>query len=124
MKASSTAQTSRSGLKDLIPFSQKLFHVKQYDPELVETVEVEVKYQGYIDIQKEEIARLKKLQKTQIPDGFNYEGVFGLSYELKEKLTENKPQTLAEAARISGMTPAALTALLGSLHANRSQNQA
>lgn len=77
-----------------------------------ETLEIEVKYEGYISIQQEEIKRLSKMKESKIPDSFSYQQVVGLSTELKEKLSVKKPQSLAEAAKIPGVTPAALTALL------------
>ncbi|MFM8270441.1 MAG: tRNA uridine-5-carboxymethylaminomethyl(34) synthesis enzyme MnmG [Pseudomonadota bacterium] len=77
-----------------------------------ETLEIEVKYEGYISIQQEEIRHLSKMKESRIPTTFNYEKVIGLSIELKEKLSKNQPPTLAEAAKIPGVTPAALTALL------------
>jgi tRNA uridine 5-carboxymethylaminomethyl modification enzyme len=77
-----------------------------------ETLEVEVKYEGYIELQRQEIARLNRMQGLGIPEAFNYDGVEGLSNEIREKLGRNRPKTLADAARISGVTPAALTALL------------
>jgi len=77
-----------------------------------ETLEIEVKYEGYISIQQEEIKRLSKMKESKIPEGFSYHQVVGLSTELKEKLSVKKPESLAEAAKIPGVTPAALTALL------------
>ncbi|NBX76033.1 MAG: tRNA uridine-5-carboxymethylaminomethyl(34) synthesis enzyme MnmG [Proteobacteria bacterium] len=81
-------------------------------PATQETLEIEVKYEGYISIQKEEIRHLSKMKESVIPGAFNYGSVIGLSTELKEKLSKQKPSTLAEAAKIPGVTPAALTALL------------
>lgn len=80
-----------------------------------ETLEVELKYEGYIAMQQVEITRLQKMQELEIPQTFNYKSVAGLSYEIQEKLSRDKPKTLAAAARISGVTPAALTALLSHL---------
>jgi tRNA uridine 5-carboxymethylaminomethyl modification enzyme len=77
-----------------------------------ETLEIEVKYEGYISIQQDEIRRLSKMKESKIPESFGYEEVVGLSTELKEKLSQKRPQSLAEAAKIPGVTPAALTALL------------
>jgi len=81
-------------------------------PATQETLEIEVKYEGYISIQKEEIRHLSKMKESTIPERFNYASVIGLSTELKEKLSKQRPNTLAEAAKIPGVTPAALTALL------------
>lgn len=77
-----------------------------------ETIEVEVKYEGYVAMQQQEIERLRKLQGMMIPSELKYGSVSGLSIEIKEKLEKFKPTTLADAAKISGVTPAALSALL------------
>jgi tRNA uridine 5-carboxymethylaminomethyl modification enzyme len=82
------------------------------DRQTTETLEVEVKYEGYVAMQLQEIERLKKLQSMMIPSDLQYGIVSGLSIEIKEKLEKAKPPTLAEAAKISGVTPAALSALL------------
>jgi tRNA uridine 5-carboxymethylaminomethyl modification enzyme len=79
---------------------------------MVETIEVEVKYEGYVVMQQQEIDRLRKLQGMMIPSELKYTTVSGLSIEIKEKLEKFKPTTLADAAKISGVTPAALSALL------------
>jgi len=77
-----------------------------------ETLEVEVKYEGYVAMQMQEIERMKKLQGLAIPMGLIYGSVSGLSIEIREKLERIRPSTLADAAKISGVTPAALSALL------------
>jgi tRNA uridine 5-carboxymethylaminomethyl modification enzyme len=77
-----------------------------------ETLEVEVKYEGYVAMQTQEIERMKKLQGLTIPVELSYSTVSGLSIEIREKLERAKPNTLADAAKISGVTPAALSALL------------
>ncbi len=77
-----------------------------------EQLEIQVKYAGYIARQTHEINKLKKHEKTHIPLDFNYRQVSGLSNEIKEKLSRVKPQTIGEAHRISGVTPAAISILL------------
>jgi tRNA uridine 5-carboxymethylaminomethyl modification enzyme len=84
-----------------------------------ETLEVEIKYAGYIELQRQEIERMAKMQEYEIPFAFNYEVVAGLSYELREKLALRRPKSLSEAAQVSGVTPAALSALL--FHLRRKQ---
>ncbi len=81
-------------------------------PQVKETLEIEVKYAGYIELQRLEILRLRRMEGLGIPEGFNYGGLAGLSHELKEKLSYLKPSSLGEAAQIKGMTPAGLTSLL------------
>ena len=75
-------------------------------------VEIDAKYSGYISRQKDEIDRLKRHENTPIPFDFNYAQVKGLSNEVKQKLSEARPETLARASRISGVTPAAISLLL------------
>jgi tRNA uridine 5-carboxymethylaminomethyl modification enzyme len=75
-------------------------------------VEIQLKYQGYIDRQTEEIAKLKKQEKTALPEDFNYQDMQGLSNELKQKLKLVKPRNIGRASRIPGMTPAAISLLL------------
>jgi tRNA uridine 5-carboxymethylaminomethyl modification enzyme len=80
-------------------------------------VEIEVKYEGYIRIQMREIERFKHLEKTRLPDDFDYATVHGLSNELRQKLAAVRPASLGQAARIDGMTPAALSVLMVALKA-------
>lgn len=82
------------------------------NPQTAETLEIEVKYEGYVAMQMQEIERMKKLQSMAIPSELKYGSVAGLSVEIREKLERVKPPTLADAAKISGVTPAALSALL------------
>ncbi len=95
----------------------RLFHVELFEltGEEKETLEIEVKYEGYISMQRDEIARLQKMRDYAFPASFSFEKVKGLSTEIREKLIRNQPKTLEEAARISGVTPAALTTLVHQL---------
>ena len=81
-------------------------------PQVAEQVEIQVKYQGYIDRQTEEIERLRRYENTRIPETMNYDKIEGLSNEIRQKLNDNLPETLGRAARIQGMTPAAVSLLL------------
>ncbi len=81
-------------------------------PEAERQVEIEIKYEGYIERQKREAAKLQDLEDVRIPAAMDYQGAHGLSNELKEKLTAVRPTTLAQASRIPGMTPAALSILM------------
>ena len=75
-------------------------------------VEIEIKYEGYIQRQLREIERFKNLEKMKIPENFEYAEVHGLSNELKEKLSAVRPASLGQASRIDGITPAALSVLM------------
>lgn len=77
-----------------------------------EQVEIEAKYSGYIERQQEDVDRLRAYENTLIPEDFDYSVVEGLSNEVKQKLTAARPQTLARASRISGITPAAVSLVL------------
>ncbi len=77
-----------------------------------EQVEIEAKYSGYIERQQEDVNRLRAYENTLIPDDFDYSQVEGLSNEVKQKLIAARPQTLARASRISGITPAAISLVL------------
>lgn len=82
------------------------------DPAVAEQIEIQAKYAGYIDRQEEEIARTQRSEDVKIPLDFNYKRISGLSNEIVEKLTKAKPQTIGQASRISGVTPAAISLLL------------
>jgi len=80
-------------------------------------VEIEIKYEGYIKRQLQEIEKFKDLEKIKIPEDFDYAMVHGLSNELKGKLTELRPSSLGQVSRMDGITPAALSVLMISLKA-------
>ena len=89
------------------------------DPEIVEAIQLEVKYEGYIKRQLQQIERSKKLEHRTIPDGFDYDGIAGFSSEVREKLKRVKPASIGQASRISGVTPAAISLLHVSLERYR-----
>jgi tRNA uridine 5-carboxymethylaminomethyl modification enzyme len=80
-------------------------------------VEIEIKYEGYIDKQRKEIEKFQHMEKIRIPDAFDYGAVHGLSNELKSKLGKVRPTCLGQAARVEGITPAALSVLMVALKA-------
>ena len=82
------------------------------DPRVAEQVEIQSKYQGYIERQHEEIARQESHESTRLPADLDYRRVHGLSIEVQQKLNQHRPETLGQAARISGITPAAISLLL------------
>jgi tRNA uridine 5-carboxymethylaminomethyl modification enzyme len=81
------------------------------DRDIERQLEIEAGYDGYVQRQSEELGRLAGLEETRIPVSLEYERVEGLSSEVKEKLRRIEPRTLGQASRISGVTPAALSAL-------------
>ena len=87
--------------------------------DVAEQVEIETKYAGYLQRQRDEIARAQRNEGTPIPDGFDYAQVRGLSAEVQQKLERVRPQTVGQAQRIPGMTPAAISLLLVHLERDR-----
>ena len=85
----------------------------------VDEIEATVKYAGYIERQKTDIERLQKNENTKIPNTVDYENVIGLSNEVKQKLSEARPQSLARASRLPGVTPAAISLLMVHLKKER-----
>jgi tRNA uridine 5-carboxymethylaminomethyl modification enzyme len=79
--------------------------------DVAQQVEVQVKYEGYVERQASEVARRKSLEGTTIPRSFDYGSVRGLSVEVRQKLAKHQPETLGQAGRISGVTPAAISLL-------------
>ncbi|MGJ8513938.1 tRNA uridine-5-carboxymethylaminomethyl(34) synthesis enzyme MnmG [Carnimonas bestiolae] len=84
----------------------------EVDAAVAEQVQIQTKYQGYIDRQQDEIEKLKRHEQTALPEDLDYSCIAGLSSEIKQKLERARPATLAEASRISGVTPAAVSLLL------------
>ncbi len=87
-------------------------HPPSQDPQVWDQVEIQAKYAGYVERQKDEIERAGKQLKKSIPDDLNYADISGLSAEIRQKLREQQPQTIGQAALIPGMTPAAVSLLL------------
>ncbi len=84
----------------------------QQNTAVAEQLEIQARYSGYIERQQEEIRRQRRHESTPLPAEFDYMNVSGLSTEIKQKLTDYRPATVGQAARISGVTPAAISLLL------------
>lgn len=91
------------------------------DAKVAEQVEIQAKYAGYIDRQNDEIARHRRHEEMRLPESLDYARVRGLSNEVRQKLTTARPATLGQAARIPGITPAAISLLLVHLKKNDAQ---
>ena len=91
------------------------------DPAVAEQVEIEAKYSGYLERQREEIARAQRHEAMAIPGGFDYAAVRGLSAEVRQKFERVRPQTVGQAQRIPGVTPAAVSLLL--VHLSRAHRE-
>jgi len=84
----------------------------EFEPSVREQVEITAKYQGYIDRQVDEIAKSRGQENTSLPADLDYTQIHGLPIEAQQKLNANKPETIGQASRISGITPAAISLLL------------
>ena len=96
--------------------------VPELDEAVREQVEIQTKYEGYISRQAGEVEKLRRNENTPIPEDLDYSGIDGLSNELRLKLAEVRPATVAQAMRIPGMTPAAISLLL--VHLKKQQMKA
>ncbi|WP_369600515.1 tRNA uridine-5-carboxymethylaminomethyl(34) synthesis enzyme MnmG [Hahella sp. SMD15-11] len=96
--------------------------VPELDEAVREQVEIQTKYEGYISRQAGEVEKLRRNENTPIPEDLDYSGIDGLSNELRLKLSEVRPATVAQAMRIPGMTPAAISLLL--VHLKKQQMKA
>jgi tRNA uridine 5-carboxymethylaminomethyl modification enzyme len=84
---------------------------KELAPGVKREVQLQIKYQGYIDRQNEQVDRFRKLESVALPDDIAYDTLSGLSAEVVEKLSRIQPRSLGQASRISGITPAAISVL-------------
>ena len=90
----------------------KLFVEKTYPKDVIEQVEIETKYEGYIKKANREVEKMLSLEKIKIPENFDYYKLTNLASEAKQKLSQIKPQTISQAARISGVNPADISILM------------
>ncbi len=96
---------------DLKAVAERYTELKDLSPEVACQVEIETKYSGYVARQEAEIAKFRKWESVRLPYDLDYKNIPGLSNEIKEKLSAQKPDSLGRASRISGITPAAITAV-------------
>jgi len=94
-----------------------------HSPPTTEQVEVQVRYAGYLQRQAEEIDRNRRNEHREIPAGFDFDAVRGLSAEAREKLKAARPETIGQAGRVPGVTPAAVSLLLVHLKKARAARQ-
>lgn len=86
--------------------------LSEFDDEVIQQVAIQAKYTGYIERQQAEIDRSRRFEHWRLPEHLDYRNVVGLSNEVRDKLQQQRPETVGQAARISGMTPAAVTLLI------------
>ena len=110
--AVSAADLLRRPEMDLATVAQLLgLALPRPEEEVTREVELAIKYQGYIERQSEQVDRFRRMESVLLPEGLPYQSMSGLSREVVEKLTRVQPRTLGQAARISGITPAAISIL-------------
>jgi tRNA uridine 5-carboxymethylaminomethyl modification enzyme len=95
---------------------------RSQDAEIIEEIQIQVKYSGYIKRQLQQIGRFKKLETRLIPELFSYDRIIGFSQEVREKLKRVRPASIGQASRISGVTPAAISLLLVALEKHRGES--
>lgn len=96
---------------DLYEIKNIVEDLQKFPEEVLEEVEIEIKYSGYIEKQKKEVEKFKKWENLKIPEEVNYFEIPGLSIEVREKLSKFRPLSLGQALRIPGLTPSAITAI-------------
>jgi len=101
-------------LSDIVRFVKVKTYIEthQLDPEIVEQAEIQLKYSGYIEKERNNAEKLTRLEEMKIPDDFDFYKVHSLSIEAKQKLTAIRPVTISQASRISGVSPADISILL------------
>ncbi len=95
--------------KTIAPYDGNL---KNFPQSVIDQVEYEIKYEGFITRQQKDVDKFKHIEKIKIPEGLDYEAIQGLSIEIRQKLKRFAPATLGQANRISGVTPSAITILM------------
>ncbi|MBL8788620.1 MAG: tRNA uridine-5-carboxymethylaminomethyl(34) synthesis enzyme MnmG [Deltaproteobacteria bacterium] len=110
------------GLADLLPLAasaERLAALQREDPQAFETVEIRLKYDGYLQRQDRQVERFKRLESVSLPLDLAFDDVHGLTTEARLKLTRARPASLGQASRVHGVTPAAISALLIHLEKRR-----
>ena len=91
----------------------------EFPIEVAEEVEIQVKYEGYIKLQESQVEKFKKLEQKKLPQDIDYEQIKGLRLEARQKLNKIKPESVGQASRISGVSPADISVLLIFLEQNK-----
>ncbi|UYW01018.1 tRNA uridine-5-carboxymethylaminomethyl(34) synthesis enzyme MnmG [Flavobacterium agricola] len=101
-------------LEDMLKFEKVREYIQEHDldEEMIQQAEIQVKYSGYIEKEKQNADKLTRLEDIRIPESFNYDNIKSLSFESKDKLKRIRPVTISQASRISGVSPADISILL------------
>jgi tRNA uridine 5-carboxymethylaminomethyl modification enzyme len=121
-KASTAMDLLRRPAVDYVGLLTLLAEEQKVEDVVADQVVIRTKYAGYIQRQQNEIDRMQRNETTVLPDDINYDNVRGLSNEVREKLANARPNSLGQASRVSGVTPAAMSLLL--VHLKRDQREA
>jgi len=102
------------GLEDMMKFEKVKEYVDQndLDKEILEQAEIQVKYSGYIEKERNNADKLTRLEDVKIPENFDYNKIKSMSIEAKQKLSNIRPITISQASRISGVSPSDISVLL------------
>ena len=87
-------------------------NMPELSEEEAQEVEIQIKYEGYIKLEEAQVEKFKKLEKKKLPERINYEEIKGLRLEARQKLNKIKPESVGQASRISGVSPADISVLL------------
>lgn len=101
-------------MSDIVKFDKVKNYISEnnLDDEIVEQAEIQVKYSGYIEKERNNAEKLTRLEDIKIPDNFDYNKIKSMSIEAKQKLSKIRPVTISQASRISGVSPADISVLL------------
>ena len=101
-------------IEDIVKFPKvkDYMTLKEYTAEVIEQAEIEVKYSGYIAKEKNNAEKITRLEYVKIPQGFDFSKIHSMSHEAREKLNKIQPQTVAQASRVSGVSPNDISVLL------------
>jgi tRNA uridine 5-carboxymethylaminomethyl modification enzyme len=101
-------------LEDILKFEKVKDYIAEHnlDREVIEQAEIQVKYSGYIEKEKNNADKLNRLEDLKIPENFDYDKIKSLSYEAREKMKKIRPVTISQASRISGVSPSDVSVLL------------
>ncbi|HML57488.1 MAG TPA: tRNA uridine-5-carboxymethylaminomethyl(34) synthesis enzyme MnmG, partial [Ferruginibacter sp.] len=99
-------------LNDMQQHTPTLHHLNALEKEICEQAEIQIKYETYINKEKEMVKKMNELENLSIPDNFNFEKLVSLSAEARQKFSKIKPRTLGQASRISGVSPSDVQILM------------
>ena len=130
-KAGTSELTTGTKMAELLKRTELTYEMlKEIDPERPELtlqekqeVEIQIKYEGYIKMQEEQVKKFKKLESKKLPENFDYENIKGISLEGRQKLMQFKPTSIGQASRISGVSPADISVLLVYLQQSKNQGK-